>query len=132
MSVQIPDINASIQAFAGYKIFAELDLTMAFHHLPQDKESQQKLAISTPYAVYMPQFLPEGISIGTSALMQLMHSTFGDMASVTLIHDNILVAAMDEAELLSQVKQVLHKCIEVEIQLKTTKSGFGMQELKVS
>jgi len=41
----------------------------------------------------MPQFLPEGESMGTPALVHFMHSTFGDMAFVTPIHDNISVAA---------------------------------------
>ena len=119
MPVQIPDIHASMQALVGYIILAELDLTTAFHQLPLDKESQQKLAISTPCGVYMPQFLPEGKSIGASALIQFMHSTFGDMAFVTPIYDNIMVAAMIEAELLTRVKPVLQRCRDAGTQLKS-------------
>jgi len=131
MPLTMPDIHGSIQRLLGYKVFAELDWATAFHQIPLDEESAKRRAISTPFGLYAPQFVPEGIAVGSALLMQLVYTIFNEYDDwLVPIRDNLLIGATDADDLREKVKTVLRKCRENNIQLKISKSKFGVSKFK--
>jgi len=58
MPLTMPDIHVAIQRLIGFKMFGECDWTTAFHQVPLDEITSQRLAISTPCGLFAPNFLP--------------------------------------------------------------------------
>jgi len=76
MPLTMPDIHAAIQILTGFKMFGECDWTTAFHQVPLDEITSQRL--STPCGLFAPNFLPEGVAVGSALLMQAVYTIFAD------------------------------------------------------
>ena len=62
----MPDIAESIEKMRGFKYYAELDWTTAFRQLPIDEETGRVLCVTTPWGIFRPRFVPEGIACGVT------------------------------------------------------------------
>jgi len=130
ITLMMPDVHARIRALQDYSIFAELDWSTAFHQIPIDKETGLKLAVSTPFGLYAPRFVPEGVSVGSALLMQYVYIIFADFEDwLVAVHDNLLIAATDGEDLLQKTDRVLKRCREYNIQLNIAKSKFGVTSI---
>ena len=128
---EMPNIAETIELMRGFTIFAELDWTTAFRQLPLDSISAERLAVTTPWGIYKPLFVPEGITCGSALLMQHAYSVFQDMVGfVAPVHDNILVGATDYKDLMTKLKLLFARCAEKNIQLKIQKSNIGLRRIK--
>jgi len=78
ITLMMPDVHARIRALQDYAVFAKLDWSTAFHQIPIDKAMWLKLAVSTPFGLYTPRFVPEGVSVGSALLMQYVYIIFAD------------------------------------------------------
>ena len=127
----IPDIHETLQQMSGFAYFAEFDWTTAFRQLPIDELTSERLAVTTPWGLYRPRFIPEGVACGSALLMQHAHKVFGDLAEwLTPVHDNILVGGTSKEDILMKTKILLKRCKEHNIQLKVKKSKIGVKSLK--
>ena len=120
-SYPIPHVRHEIDKIQGFKVYADLDLTNSFHQLPLDEESQDLLTVQTPWGLYKPKFLPEGVSIATCELQRTVAQIFGDKVRqgwLLVIFDNILVLANDYDELYQKLEEVLDTCIRWNLVLK--------------
>ena len=59
----IPHVQQSLSKAAGWKIFIDLDMTNSFHQIPIDDFSSNLLSVSTPWGLFRPKFLPEGVGV---------------------------------------------------------------------
>jgi len=125
----MPDIHERIRALVGYSLFAELDWATAFHQLPLDEISSKRLAISTPFGLYAPAFVPEGIMVGSALLMEIVYQIFSDYDWLIAVHDNLLIGAKSPEDLMHKVELVLTRCREKNIQIKLKKSQFGVTKI---
>ena len=57
-----PMIKHLITKIYGYKVFAEIDLTNAFHQIRIGDETSRKFSIQTPWGQVQPKFMPEGVA----------------------------------------------------------------------
>lgn len=57
-----PMIKHLITKIYGYKVFAEIDLTNAFHQIRIGDETSRKFSIQTPWGQVQPEFMPEGVA----------------------------------------------------------------------
>ena len=126
-----PHVHAMLTMLQGFNLFSELDWTTAYHQIPLDEATQERLAMNTPFGIYRPRFLPEGVSVGSALMMGAVYEFFAEyMEWLVPIHDNLLIAAYDSKDMLEKIKIILRRCAEVGVQLNIKKSQFGVTRLK--
>ena len=102
----------------------------SFHQLPLSLETSEALSIITPWGLFRPKFLPEGVAPASFQLQALIDEVFAGFDYVIAIFDNILVVANDFNELFDRLRAVLLRCKEYNIFLKYSKSYIGYRSAK--
>lgn len=125
----IPVVREELVRLAGYKVFADIDLTNAFHQFRLDEASSRRLAIKTPKGLYQPTFMPEGIAPASLILQNYMRNTFSDLDNVLVIFDNILIMAVTQEELFAHLKTFIERCRHRNLHLKIDKSYIGFSKV---
>lgn len=122
----IPHVQQSLAKAAGWKIFVDLDMTNSFHQIPIDEFSSNLLSVSTPWGLFRPKFLPEGVGPASGILQSIVRRIFADFeAWIIVIFDNFLVLASDYQDAITKLKLVLHRCQINGLILKMKKSWIG-------
>jgi RNase H-like domain found in reverse transcriptase len=122
----IPHVQQSIAKAAGWKDFVDLDMTNSFHQIPIDHPSSELLSVSTPWGLYRPLFLPEGVGPASGILQSVVRSVFADFEPwIIVIFDNFLILASDYADATAKLEQVLIRCKKHRLVLKMKKSWIG-------
>lgn len=122
----IPHVQQSLAKAAGWKIFVDLDMTNSFHQIPLDDFSSNLLSVSTPWGLFRPKFLPEGVGPASGILQSIVRRVFADFDDWTIvIFDNFLILASDYADAALKLEQVLKRCQEYRLVLKLKKSWIG-------
>jgi transposase InsO family protein len=118
------------QQGAPFRCFAEFDLAAAFHQLKIDRESAFYLAVSTPWGVVEPRFLPEGIPAATAILQRAVTDIFKDMAhTMIVLFDNLVVMGTSPQDLYTKVEQLFAICRANNAYLKLSKSNLSVKSL---
>ena len=52
----IPIVKHELDKIAGHAVFADIDLTNAFHQVPLHKDTMARLSVQTPWGQYEPRF----------------------------------------------------------------------------
>ena len=122
----IPHVQQSLAKAAGWKIFVDLDMTNSFHQIPIDDFSSNLLSVSTPWGLFRPKFLPEGVGPASGILQSIVRRIFADFDDwITVIFDNFLILASDYHDALCKLQKVLHRCQKHGLVLKMKKSWIG-------
>ena len=130
-TVPQPHVLSTLQRLQGFTIFTDMDWVTAYHQIPLDELSQERLAMTTPIGLYRPRFLPEGVSVGSGIMMAVVYATFQDFEEwLIAIHDNILIAAHNPRDMMDKLKRVFKRCAEVGVQLNVKKCHFGVSSLE--
>ena len=87
----IPDVKHKIEEIQNYSVFADLDMVNSFHQL----ETSEALSIITPWGLFRPNFLPEGVAPASLQLQAPINELFAGFDYVIAIFDNILIIAND-------------------------------------
>jgi hypothetical protein len=125
----IPHVPDTIQKAQGFKYFIDLDLQNAFHQVPLGPKTRRLLGIRTPWGLFEPKFLPEGVGPASSYLQKVVVDIFADMQDFTItIFDNILICANTLDELYTNFERVLDRCIERNVYCKFSKTFLGLTE----
>ena len=74
----IPHVQQAIAKAAGFTIFVDLDMTNSFHQIPIDFPSSNLLSVSTPWGLFRPKFLPEGVGPASGILQSTVRKVFSD------------------------------------------------------
>lgn len=123
----IPQVRHEIEKVKMHRYFCDLDCTNAFHQHALDSYTRQRLAVQTPWGLFQPKFLPEGVGPASGILQLRMVSIFEDYSEwMLVIFDNILVMADSYEQLFARLKLVVARCAERNCLLKITKSYFGV------
>jgi len=90
-TITLPEMITKAQ---GFKYFVDLNLQNAFHQVPIGPTTRRLLAVQTPWGIFEPQFLPEGVGPASPYLQRIVADIFSDMSDFTItIFDNILMRA---------------------------------------
>ena len=125
---EIPLVEQEIQQIACNRLYANIDLTNAFHQLRIDEVSSERLSISTPFGQFKPKFLPEGIKVASQLLQRAVKTIFASMKKVIILFDNFLILADSHAEMKSQLEEFFTICKKHNLTLKLSKSEFAVRE----
>ena len=124
----IPNVRKELEKTKGFNIFADLDLANAFHQLRLAPYTAQRLAVATPWGLYEPRFLPEGVGPASGILQKAMDDVFKDFKEwMIVIFDNLLVLARDFQDLYEKMVKVIDRCHERHVILKMEKSWIGVR-----
>ena len=122
----IPHVQQSLAKAAGWNVFADIDMTNSFHQLPIDEASSNLLSIVTPWGLYRPKFLPEGVGPASGILQSVVRRVFADLEDwIIVIFDNFLILASDYPDVLRKLRIVLERCQQHRLVLKMKKSWIG-------
>ena len=123
----IPIIHHELTKAAGFKIFVDLDMANSFHQIPLSKEFSEILSVKTPWGLFRPKFLPEGVGPASGLLQHIVRDAFSDFEAWTIvIFDNFLILADDYEDAYQKLEKVLNRCTEYGIVLKMKKSWIGV------
>ena len=126
----IPIIRHELDRIAGYSIFADIDLTNAFHQVPLHADTKQRLSIQTPWGQYQPKFMPEGIGPGSAVLQETVHKLFNDFEWAISIFDNVLILGKDAKDLSEKLNIFVDRCLKHNVVLKFAKSWIGFDSVE--
>ena len=122
----IPHVQQSLSKAAGWNIFIDLDMTNSFHQIPIDDFSSNLLSVSTPWGLYRPKFLPEGVGPASGILQSIVRRVFADFDDWTIvIFDNFLILASDYTDAYNKLTLILQRCKDNGLVLKMKKSWIG-------
>ena len=127
----IPEVLKEIHKAMPFRVFVDLDVKNAYHQLRLSEETSNILSVQTPWGLYRPKMLPEGVAPGSQELMQVMDKAFrGFEEFMIVIFDNLLVLAMDYEDCAVKLRKVLGRCREWNIHLKLSKCSFGVERVE--
>ena len=122
----IPHVQQAIAKAAGFTIFVDLDMTNSFHQIPIDFPSSNLLSVSTPWGLFRPKFLPEGVGPASGILQSIVRKVFSDFEDwIIVIFDNFLILAHNFIDATSKLELVLLRCQQHCLVLKMKKSWIG-------
>ena len=126
----IPIIQHELIKAAGFKVFVDLDMANSFHQIPLSKEFSEILSVKTPWGLFRPKFLPEGVGPASGLLQHIVRDAFSDFEAWTIvIFDNFLILADDYEDAYQKLEKVLNRCTEYGIVLKMKKSWIGVDKV---
>jgi hypothetical protein len=127
----IPEVIQELHKIINYCIYIDLDVTNAFHQIPIDLSTSEKLSVQSLFGQFRPKFMPEGVSPASLILMKVMREIFDDFLEWTIvIHDNILLLAKDYDDAFEKLVKVIERCHQRNLILKLSKSRFGVREVE--
>jgi hypothetical protein len=123
----IPIVKHELTKAIKYPVFVDLDMANSFHQIPLSQEFANILSVQTPWGLFRPRFLPEGVSPASGILQHLMREFFADFSDwIIVIFDNFLVLAHDFEDAYIKLEKVLQRCREKRVILKLKKSWIGV------
>ena len=126
----IPIVVHELTKASGFKIYVDMDMTNSFHQIPLAPSSSDLLSVQTPWGLYKPSFLPEGVGPASGILQSLVREIFKDFADWTVvIFDNFLILADDFNDAFLKMTKVLQRCQDFGIILKMKKSWIGVDKV---
>ena len=124
----IPTVRREIEKTKGFSVFEDLDLANAFHQLKLAPYISERLSVATPWGLYRPNILPEGVGPASGILQKVMDEVFADYKEwMIVIFDNLLVLATDFQDLYHKLLKVIDRCHERHVILKMEKSWIGVK-----
>ena len=122
----IPHVQQALAKAAGFQIFVDIDMTNSFHQIPIDLASSNLLSVTTPWGLFRPMFLPEGVGPASGILQSIVRRIFSDFDDwIIVIFDNFLILAHTYADATAKLQLVLIRCQEHKLVLKMKKSWIG-------
>ena len=122
----IPIVQHELMKAAKFKVYVDLDMANSFHQIPLSKEFSEILSVKTPWGLFKPKFLPEGVGPASGLLQHIVREIFQDFSDWTIvIFDNFLILADDYEDACQKFEKILAKCEEYGIVLKLKKSWIG-------
>jgi len=123
----IPIVKNELAKLTHSKFFVDLDMTNSFHQIPLSDQASNLLSVSTPWGLYRPRFMPEGVGPASMVLQSIVREIFKDFDEwIVVIFDNFLILAQSYRDAYDKLKMVLERCKQYRMVLKLKKSWIGV------
>ena len=106
---QIPVLEDITSQLSGKHVFTVIDLKEAFWRVPLTEKSMLLTTFSTPFGRYCFTRMPFGICFASEVLHNRAYQTFGDIADVHIIADDMMLASENERDHDQLITAVLKK-----------------------
>ena len=125
----IPNTVDQLAMLAGGEKFTKLDLSQAYQQLELEESSRELLTINTHQGLYQPARLQFGIHSATGIFQREMDRRLCKIPFTKARVDDILVSGRNDAEHLSNLRQVLVQLKEAGLTLRVSKCQFMRDEV---
>ena len=105
----LPRPEDLMTSLTGGKKFSKLDLSAAYQQMPLDEESRKFVTINTHRGSYRYTQLPFGIASAPALFQKAMDTILQGIPHTICYLDDILVTGANDAEHLSNLKEVLSR-----------------------
>ena len=103
----IPTMEETLQNVGGAKVFAKLDMNMAFHQIELDVDSRDITTFAGPNGLYRYKRLLFGVNMATEKFQHIMWQIVQGLPGVHSMHDDIRVVADNHNQLYERVEAVV-------------------------
>eukprot|EP01042_Synura_sphagnicola_P001563 gene1563-1814_t len=129
--VPIPNVQQELEKMLNFTVFVDLDWVNSFHQFRLADKTSSLLSVQTPWGLFRPKFMPEGVGPASGILQNAARELFADFSDWTIsIFDNLLVLAHDYEDAYRKLELILDRCIERNVFLKFSKSWLGFDQAK--
>jgi hypothetical protein len=129
--VPIPNVQQELEKMLNFTVFVDLDWVNSFHQFRLADKTSSLLSVQTPWGLFRPKFMPEGVGPASGILQNAARELFADFSDWTIsIFDNLLVLAHDYEDAYRKLELILDRCIERSVFLKFSKSWLGFDQAK--
>ena len=108
----------------GCSIFSVIDMADCYWHIELDDESSKLTTFNTPFGRHKFNRLPFGISCASDAAQAMVEKYFGDIAGVTAIYEDLIIAAATNKEHDSILRNVFQRAHENNIKFNLEKIQY--------
>jgi putative transposase len=102
-------VDSLVHALEGMVVGCKLDLRSAFHNLVLDEDSRDMTAFQTPFGKYRYTRLAMGFKNASHMLCRYLSQLVGDLPSVILYYDDILLMAQSKDDMFELLELVLER-----------------------
>lgn len=123
----MPLIEDQIDKLTGACVFSILDLENAFFHVSVEKESQKYTSFVTYDGQYEFLKTPFGLSVSPSSFLRYVNYVFRDLIRTNIViayMDDIIIPSSNEADGLTNLKQVLEVAMHAGLKINWSKCLF--------
>lgn len=126
----IPTTDEVLSRLSGKKIFTVLDEKDGYWQIKLDKESSLLCTFNTPWGRYRFKRLPFGIKSASEVFQQRNCETFGDIAGVHIIADDMIIAAATEKEHDEILHKVMTRAKDANVKFNKDKLQYKVSSVK--
>ena len=119
-----PTVEELFATLNGGQKFTKLDLTQAYQQMELDESSRNLVCINTHVGLYRYTRMPYGISSAPAKCQETMDKVLQGLNKVGCIMDDIIITGASTEEHLSNLRAVLDRLSEYNIQLNEKKCSF--------
>lgn len=120
----LPTIDEVIATMGNAKVFSKIDLANAFLQLPLDDQSKHLTTITTPFGLYMYNFLPFGLKSSPGLFQTFMTKLLNGISNVLIYQDDVLCMDSDVISHKRTVDKVLSRLKDAGMKLNVDKCAF--------
>lgn len=121
----MPNMEKSLDALGGFKLFSKVDLREGYHQLPLRKEDQWLTGFCTRKGSFQYRRVPMGLTTAPHHFQSIMIEIMEGIPGVVVFVDDIVVGANTQEEMIQRLKVVLERCRRFKLRLKRDKCVFG-------
>ena len=126
----IPTADEVLCKLAGKKIFTVLDEKDGYWQIKLDKESSLLCTFNTPWGRFRFKRLPFGVKSASEVFQQRNCETFGDIAGVHIIADDMIIAATTETEHDEILQKVMTRAKKANVKFNKDKIQYKVSSVK--
>jgi RNase H-like domain found in reverse transcriptase/Reverse transcriptase (RNA-dependent DNA polymerase)/Integrase zinc binding domain/Retroviral aspartyl protease len=124
---QIPTFDDVICQLHGKRMYTIIDMRDGFWHVQLDDASSKLCTFNTPFGRYSYRRLPFGLSSSPEVFQRKNYELFGDIPNVYIVFDDIIIAAADDDEHDTALRELLERARKYNVRFNRSKI-----QLKVS
>ena len=126
----IPTMEETLQNVGGAKVFAKLDMNMAFHQIELDVDSRDITTFAGPNGLYRYKRLLFGVNMATEKFQHIMWQIVQGLPGVHSMHDDIRVVADNHNQLYERVEAVVKALSAKNLTLNFDKCIMGVDKIQ--
>jgi hypothetical protein len=128
----IPKTSEMMEKLAGYKYYAEIDLTHAFHQIPLHKDSQKVTGYTDPSGEqFIWTVMVEGLKGAAPHMQWIIDTALASVSHLCVKYiDNIVTGANTLEELAEKLCLILKALNKVNLRVNPAKCKWAMRKIK--
>lgn len=126
----LPRIEELLARLNGGKVFAKIDLRLAYNQFVLKKECRQFTTINTHLGLFRYNRLVFGLSSSPAIFAKAMQSCLGGLKNMAFYLDDIIVIGEDEKDLENNVCIVLERLKDCGLTVNCEKCEFNLEEIE--